>query len=381
MFSLNRLRSRWLWLHRWLGLFLLFLSVPVGLTGSINVYHREIDRWLWPTFYTPRARGEQKPLADFLKSARQRDNGTLVSIILPDEYWPVVLVHQRRGKDVWRLSFDPASGELLGERNQTQALLPTLYRLHQNLLLKPYWGEELVGISGIALALSCVSGLWLWWPRPKRWLRSLTVRWSGSTYRFSWELHSAGGFWVSLILFVVALSGVVLVFPKLLSPLGPRPVRPLSVAEPGPLPALDPDAVRARVLARRPELVPMVLVLPTPKLNLWRVATRRADYHGTVGGMVQFWINPWTLEAEYEKGPDGTLGDLAMCWRFPLHNGSLLGEGGRFLVFLSGLAFPLLGLTGAYQWNYRRVRQKPRTRTRESAPHRRGQTSSETPTE
>jgi len=376
VFSLNSLRARWLWLHRWLGLFLLLFCVPIGLTGSINVYHREIDRWLYPALYEPRSQGPALPLESILRSAQQHHPGEVISLILPDAYWPVLLIHQRRGTQVWRMAFDPASGQFLGERNQSQALLPTLYRLHQHLLLKPYWGEELVGIVGIALSFSCLSGLWLWRPQPRHLWKSLGVRWRGSVYRFQWELHSAGGFWVSLIMLGVALSGVALVFPSLLSPLAPRVVKPTSVKARGPLPAADPDAVLGRVRQLRPDLVPLVLVLPTPRLNLWRVALRPAGHHGTVGGMEQLWIDPWTLNVQEYKSPGGSVGDLAMAWRFPLHNGSLLGEGGRFLVFLSGLALPMLGLTGAYLWNYRRVRRRPR-RTVQVGP----QISSDTPTE
>lgn len=368
--SRQNIRQLWLKLHRYLGLFLLLLSIPLGITGSINVYHREIDRFLAPAFFTPATtQGQPLPLNLILEKVRQFDDSPIVSIILPDAYWPVVLVHQRHGKVVFRTSVDPVSGQILGQRDQSNALLPKLYKLHQDLLLKPYWGEELVGIAGMALALSSISGLWLWFPR-----KALTVRRGQNFFRTTWDLHNALGFWVSLIMLAVALSGTALVFPNAtrytLWPLSPRDIKPQSVAHDEPAPADNPDAIVAAARAHRPGDVALVLGLPTAKLNTWRVAMRPGNYHGTVGGLTQVWIDPWTLQVVQEKSEaEWTTGDRIMAHRFPLHNGSLFGEVGRALVFLSGLAFPFLGVSGAYLWwRKRRLSQRKSRKSPSASP-------------
>lgn len=351
MSDLNK-RRWWLRVHRWLGLFLLLLSLPVGVTGSLNVYHREIDAWLNPDFYRPRAVGAPLPLNTLLQAARRADPAPVISIILPDAYWPVLLVHQRHGPVVMRTSLDPVSGEILGRRDQTHALLPSLYQLHRNLLLKPFWGEELVGVSGLALALSAGSGLWLWRPRSGRWRQALRVRRGQNLFRTTWDLHSAGGFWVSLILLLVGLSGAAMTFPQAARRLvNGTDFKPTSVARHGRAPDADPDGILAAARRHRPQDVPLVLVLPTERLNTWRVAMRPGHYHGTVGGLTQLWIDPWSYRVAQEKSSiNRSPSDTVLAHQFPLHNGSLGGEAGRFLVFLSGLAFPLLGVSGAYLW-------------------------------
>lgn len=360
-----QLRNWWLKIHRWVGLFMLILSLPIGITGSINVYHREIDAWLNPDMFWRHSSGEQSlPLKELLARARAADSAPVISMILPDPFWSVLWVHQRQpDKSVTRTAIDPGTGEIQAKRVQRDALLPKLYQLHANLLLKPYWGEELVGVVGIALALSCVSGLWLWWPKPGKFRRAVTVQRGLSWYRWSWEFHNALGFWTSAVLLVVALSGIYLVFPKAVRQslyLGRPPAgfKPSSVEAAGAA-CDDPDQILAVAVAHRPQDHPMVLILPNPKLNTWRVAMRPTSYHAARGGAIQVWVDPYRLKVHQEvDDAKRQPGDQLLALQLSIHNGSLASEAGRILVFLSGLAFPILGLTGAYVWWHKRGLQQ-----------------------
>jgi uncharacterized iron-regulated membrane protein len=46
----------------------------------------------------------------------------------------------------------------------------------------------------------------------------------------------------------------------------------------------------------------------------------------------------------------GTLGDTVVQWQWPLHSGQVFGFAGRLLVFVLGLACPLLVTTGFIRW-------------------------------
>ena len=51
------------------------------------------------------------------------------------------------------------------------------------------------------------------------------------------------------------------------------------------------------------------------------------------------------------KDPDhGSGGDLFMQWQWPLHSGQAFGWTGRIMVFISGLACPVLFVTGLIRW-------------------------------
>jgi len=55
----------------------------------------------------------------------------------------------------------------------------------------------------------------------------------------------------------------------------------------------------------------------------------------------------------------GSAGDRFMAWLNPIHSGYAFGDGGRLLVFLTGLAAVLFVATGVPLWYARR-----RVRTR-----------------
>jgi len=50
----------------------------------------------------------------------------------------------------------------------------------------------------------------------------------------------------------------------------------------------------------------------------------------------------------------GTAGDVFLQWQWPLHSGQAFGWPGRILVFLTGLACPLMFVTGFVRWRQKR---------------------------
>ncbi len=55
----------------------------------------------------------------------------------------------------------------------------------------------------------------------------------------------------------------------------------------------------------------------------------------------------------YDRGT-GSVGDIFLDWQWPLHSGHAFGWTGRILVFLSGLACPVLYATGVIRWLQKR---------------------------
>jgi uncharacterized iron-regulated membrane protein len=91
-------------------------------------------------------------------------------------------------------------------------VMSRLVDLHDNLLADGT-GRTINGIGAILLTVLCFTGAVIWWPGTDRWRRSLGVRRNVGWKRFSWDLHSAIGFWMFALLFIWAVSGIYMAFP------------------------------------------------------------------------------------------------------------------------------------------------------------------------
>jgi uncharacterized iron-regulated membrane protein len=87
-----------------------------------------------------------------------------------------------------------------------------LLDLHVNLLAGET-GRFLNGLGALSLSVLCLTGAVIWWPGAAAWARSLIVGLRTSWKRFNWELHSALGFWMFLLVLMWAVTGVIVSIP------------------------------------------------------------------------------------------------------------------------------------------------------------------------
>jgi uncharacterized iron-regulated membrane protein len=117
--------------------------------------------------------------------------------------------------------FISLTGSVLVYRNELYAaaatqsdmrLVAALIDLHADLLGGPT-GRRLNGIGALAVLLSGITGLFIWWPGAKRWRRSLALKRGVNWKRSNWDLHSAVGIWSVGFILIFAVSGIYLAFP------------------------------------------------------------------------------------------------------------------------------------------------------------------------
>ena len=89
-------------------------------------------------------------------------------------------------------------------------------RLHRWLLDAPAKkgertaGKEIVGYATLGMTVVLLSGLVLWWPRNKRVLQNrLSVSTKKGTRRFLYDAHVSLGFYATVLLLVMCLTGLV----------------------------------------------------------------------------------------------------------------------------------------------------------------------------
>ncbi len=372
-------RPYWRSLHLWLGLILGLPMAIFGLTGSVLVFWQEIDSALNPGLYelarvpAERTLRLEESIAAAQALAPPGWESSWISVAPEADkaltfhfYYPPEKAHQA-GAESFNVFVDPYTAQALATRvfyhpsNPLQhCFVGFFFKLHYALLLKEP-GMLIVGVMALLLLLSTLAGLILWWPLDGNWYRALTVKRRSGAVRLNHDLHQTHGFYSLPVILAVLLSGVSFNLPEQFKALvgAFSPLTPEAVAtgkpDSGP-PAGGLDAFVAAV-ARRPAAGTLNnLVLVSPTADAISVCFRG------VGELSAYVVDTRCLLIDRQSGDvlqtidpsRGSAGDVFMQWQWPLHSGQLFGWTGRILVFLSGLACPVLFVTGFIRWMQKR---------------------------
>ncbi|RVT96043.1 PepSY domain-containing protein [Rhodovarius crocodyli] len=359
----------WRITHRWVGLVLGTALALIGLTGAISAYQREIDAALNPSLFTPGEGPARIGAEEAMATARALAPAAQIRLVrLPDPVWPVFTVNQFRrtddGQRLWMVHVDPASGRVLGEREFEASFARTVNRLHSTLLLRQWWGRELVGIAGIFGLFSIASGIWLWWPR-SQFRQALTQLRRRPRQLFYLDLHSLVGIWLMIPLVVITFTGVWKALPSVVRPAvnlmtETRERAPGIPGRPSPNPPIGAARAQAIAEAAIPGAQAGIVAPPGPRRNSWEIGLRGVDGDPRIRNRSLVWVNPQTGEVMgmlgEGHGPLGARMEKDLLW---LHSGVLFGGPGQFIGLLAGLSLPALWVSGLLLWlRKRRIRQR-----------------------
>lgn len=381
LLRLKKRRKLWLSVHLWLGLLLGFFLAVFGVTGSILVFYEEIDNVLNADLRIVQAsaQGESayRSLAEIQAAAvaAMPPQAKLGFVDYPADatasykFGFIIPGAVADKKDEWQVFVNPYNAQVLGthlikkaEDIFPSALIPFIFRLHFA-LLSGETGVLIVGIIGVVLLFSVFTGLIVWWPLTGNWRRVLSIKPKASAERFNHDLHQTSGFYTFPVLLVVLLSGVYMNLPdqfmalvKQLSP-GTQGFmdNPHSLPQVGKKP-IDLAQALSIVQSRYPEGRIDWLNFPDGGTGVYRISISK------VPGLSRFWSERQVFVDQYngtilkvqDPSTRATSGQTFIEWQWPLHSGRAFGWTGRILVFLSGLACPVLFVTGVIRWLQKR---------------------------
>jgi hypothetical protein len=230
------LRRAWLQIHLWLGLTLGILGAVVGVTGSLLVFDQEIDRALNPQRYATSGNECRAAVRDYAQRAARTvgEQSRTINLRLPaGEGAPVVaFVRVPEGASLRRVYLDPPTGRVL-DAPLGRGLVGWAHDLHESLTLREYNGREIVGAVGLAMLVSSLSGIYLWWPRKRITRRDFGFR---RGFALSRNLHQTLGIYASLVWRCCRSQGAVIAFPdasRASSVRSPRSRRRRAASKPG----------------------------------------------------------------------------------------------------------------------------------------------------
>ncbi|HVU99140.1 MAG TPA: PepSY-associated TM helix domain-containing protein [Puia sp.] len=224
-------------IHLWLGLASGGVVLIVSLTGCIFVFQKEITEARHPEWYfvTPAGRTLQ---LDSLRQTAQAALGTAhpLSYIVawrdPAHSWEFMSYRENDtaltifgGMEYYQSVFlDPHTGRVTGFRDYKYDFFSIVKYLHWSLLLNTPYGQPIVAGSTVVFAIGLITGLVLWWP--KKWTkamrdRSFKIKWKTSFRRVNYDLHNVPGFYSLIPALIIAVTGLIFVWPP---PTPPPPV-------------------------------------------------------------------------------------------------------------------------------------------------------------
>ena len=341
-----RLRSLWFSVHKWIGILLAILIIPVSLSGSALVWHEWLDETLNPERVVESGPAEL-PYETYIAAARTQlgPQDRIASIALPDGEGAVVVAAARAPEGgggralrttIW---LDPADARLLDRHSGNEGAVRFLHVLHGSLMV-PGMGRQIVGWIGAFMLVSSLTGLWLWWPNLGGFRRGLRWRRQDTTNA---NLHHSVGFWICLPLAILSFTGVWISFPGVFGGGAPAAAAAAKAPAGPPLPLqetrLGPDVAAAfAVVASRRE--PAMVTWPTNRSPQWTIVVRGE------GGGAEYKIDDTSGEAQPQPVRPETLARSMRRW----HDGDGMGPVWQVVIFAGGIAPALLAVTGIVMW-------------------------------
>lgn len=381
------LRKFWLNLHLSIALSVGFIFVILGLTGSLNVFHWELEELGLPKV---KHEDSRKPLnLDVLMERihyRHPQKKGRWLLFMPgyerDYVWAVYPKPEEKADKFFaplRVQINPYSGEIAGEHYWGDSIGTLVYSLHASLLTGPFLGPDIgrkafqiICFLGLLLMLSVGSGLYLWWPSPGKFRQALAIKPKASLPRFIYDLHKVTGIYFMVILFILAFTGFSFAYKDYLIPL----ISSFSKVEA--LHFHDPENLKSSVVTHNPMQTPISIMqavaiadqmfpyaelrwLATPDNpnGVYAIEKKQAGEANCRRPRSKVWIDQYSGEILAVEDPNlFSSGEIFFNLMWPLHNGEALGLFGRISWCVTGFAPLILYVTGIIRWLQKRKARK-----------------------
>jgi uncharacterized iron-regulated membrane protein len=336
-------------LHRWTGLIVGIVVFIAAVTGSVLVFENPLDRLLHRPVALVTPGPSRVSLESALASVKQANPAAVVmGMAIPQEPKHTLLLTLKGTTSA--ASIDPYTGRYLGTWDRTSGLARWIHVLHTRLLAGEA-GEMFVGAVTALTFLMALSGVVLWWPR-----KVLGVKGGRPWRRVNFDLHNVLGFYSSLFLVFITLSGVIIAFEKYTDPLIVKldnapspPAEVFSQPVPGGKRISLDDAVRIANEALPGAMATNVNV-PAPGKTPFRLIMKFPEDR-TPAGRSRVVLDQYSgrvLQAVSTRAMP--VGSKILALKRSIHTGDIYGAPTQALAFVVGLMLAGQVVTGFLIW-------------------------------
>lgn len=202
----------------------LWLSLPIGLvisitcfTGAMLIFETEITEVIQRDYYyVDKVGKEPLPMDELMaKVEATLDEGvTIKSVVISEDEERTYKVNLSKPKRA-ATYVDQYTGEVKGVAERLD-FFRTMFRLHRWLMdERPsddnaiFWGKVIVGSSTLLMVIILITGAILWIPKSLKSIKHrLQISVRNGWRRFFYDLHAVGGIYATLLLLIMALTGL-----------------------------------------------------------------------------------------------------------------------------------------------------------------------------
>jgi len=200
-------RTVWRW-HFYAGLFCIPFVLWLSVTGTIFLFHPQIQRWLDRPYEHLSISQRATANAQVQAALAAVPGSTLDAYQLPLSATSAAEVLVDKGAAQVRVYVHPQTAAVLKIDNEDHRIDVFMSRLHGELLIGKY-GSWIVELAASWAVIMVLTGLFLWWPRESSGLGGVVyprLRAGGRTF---WkDIHSVTGIYVSFFALFLLFTGL-----------------------------------------------------------------------------------------------------------------------------------------------------------------------------
>ena len=345
-------------LHRYIGLAVGLILVIVGLTGSLLVFHQEIDAALIKQRFERVIPQEQTLSLEAIANnvTQTYANQPVFKLAQFDLHFDPDIYRVRLHSPDKQIEvfINAYTGKILGDRSRENAFFDRVLKLHYSLLAKDI-GMFIVGIAALFLCLLTITGLILWsgW---RNLIAGFKIKWNARPKRKNYDIHKVVGIISVIFLTMIAFTGFVWNFYEQTEPaiyaltLTPQP--PEVKSTPTGKESLAIDEVVKQANATIPEAKSTFISLPTEPDQVFTVYMKQPQDAQYFANKVD--IDRYSGEVLHViNSQTASLGDRLLNAFVPMHYGTFGGVPTRILYLFIGLSPTVLLITGLTMYRYR----------------------------
>ncbi len=373
MVSHRSLAGPWIFIHRYVGLFVGIWICAVGVSGTVMAYYREIDVFLNAEFFAATNSPRHPNLDAMVSTINAAYPGRFVLyldryFLSRDESYPFVLseplptnageldltsIENFEAAAALEVFVDPGTATIVGTRPYW-TWIKILRNFHRELFF-PGEGRKFLGALAITLFLTCVAGGVLWWRDSRRRIkRALSFRLSSPGPRFIRDVHTVFGAYGLIVIGWLSFTAALICYETPLRNFSNAIMGEVHNTPPG-MPASDTfvslNTARDVALSEYPNSdIVLIRMAKTPQgrfiFRLYpddepiSIYTRQVSVHGGTGQII----------GRFDPGRQPWTDSLFGVWLIWFHNGGMLGLPGKILNVAAGLILASLFPTGIYIW-------------------------------